>query len=36
VWSEAMTFAILKVSARVRQEDEVMNLDVSFLGDEVQ
>jgi hypothetical protein len=36
VWSGAITFAIRKVLARVRQEDEVMNLDVSFLGDAVQ
>jgi Amt family ammonium transporter len=41
VWSGAMTFIILKVigalvGLRVRQEDEVMGLDVSLHGEALQ
>ena len=41
VWSGAMTFIILKVigalvGLRVRQEDEVMGLDVSLYGEALQ
>lgn len=41
VWSGTLTFVILKVIAalvllRVRQEDEVMGLDVSLHGEAIQ
>jgi Amt family ammonium transporter len=41
MWSGAMTFVILKVIGllvplRVRQEDEIMGLDVSLHGEAIQ